>query len=179
MPSSLSSPNRIEVYILVDRVASDNKELATILREIHETKLHDNGWTYREIPNDHRKTWWPAFLRRVYWDEALYPADKMKDVFYRSMSYAYSSRLSEYKKYFKKSKGTKIPLVVGERLWRLWEPNWQRLEEMLRVIERMQDAQSERERMFGEMLQQSVAAAVATAMAQQVPPPPPPPEPEA
>ncbi|KAL3623868.1 hypothetical protein CASFOL_032684 [Castilleja foliolosa] len=324
MTSSLSSPNRIEVYILVDRVASDNKELPTILREIHETKLHDKGWAYREIPDDHRKTWWPAFLRRVYWDEALYPADKMKDVFYRSMSYAYSSRLSEYKKKFKKSKGTKIPLVVGERLWRLWEPNWQRLEEVEKsnkaranrlsepegpgtgiikhrggskpahrlarelaaktgkeptnydillnyhqnpdgsftdsrakriadeyqftlsqrlvdcdsdqgtvidpnevyldvvgttkgrryglgcfgrkvrsrsecssqesvrytelqdklsqqqeLIERMQEAQSERERMFGEMLQQSVAAAVAAAMAQQVPPPPPPPEPEA
>ncbi|KAL3627088.1 hypothetical protein CASFOL_028451 [Castilleja foliolosa] len=67
MPSSLSSPNRIEVYILVDRVASDNKELATILREIHETKLHDNGWAYREIPDDHCKTWWHAFLRRLNW----------------------------------------------------------------------------------------------------------------
>ncbi|KAL3646921.1 hypothetical protein CASFOL_009465 [Castilleja foliolosa] len=51
-----------------------------------------------------------------------------------------------------------------------------KLSQQQELIERMQEAQSERERMFREMSQQSVAAAVAAAMSQQVPPPPPLPE---
>ncbi|KAL3620384.1 hypothetical protein CASFOL_035296 [Castilleja foliolosa] len=252
MTSSLSSPNRIEVYILVDRVASDNKELPTILREIHETKLHDKGWAYREIPDDHRKTWWPAFLRRrleeveksnkaranrlsepegpgtgiikhrggskpahrlarelaaktgkepTNYDILLNYHQNLDGSFTDSRAkriadeyqFTLSQRLVDcdsdqgtvidpnevYLDVVGTTKGRRYGLgCFGRKVRSRSECSSQesvrytelqdKLSQQQELIERMQEAQSERERMFGEMLQQSVAAAVAAAMAQQL-----------
>ncbi|KAL3646702.1 hypothetical protein CASFOL_009246 [Castilleja foliolosa] len=140
-PTIIGISNKIHVFILGDKVRSDVKGLAKVLREIIESRIHDDGWKLKKVPKSYRHMWWASFQwRRAYWDINTYPTKLMESKFQRTIGQAYNNRLYNWRAgYFLLNRG--IPKCVGKIRWRAWLVEWDKEEE------KKKSAQARRNRM--------------------------------
>ncbi|KAL3633238.1 hypothetical protein CASFOL_022765 [Castilleja foliolosa] len=63
-PTIIGISNKIHVFILGDKVRSVVKGLAKVLREIIESRIHDDGWKLKMVPKSYRHMWWASFQKK-------------------------------------------------------------------------------------------------------------------
>ncbi|KAL3619548.1 hypothetical protein CASFOL_036609 [Castilleja foliolosa] len=136
----IGGPNKIHVFILGDKLRSDVKGLAKVLREIIDSRVHDDGWKLKKVPKSYRHMWWASFQLRAYWDIDTYPIKLMESTFQRTIGRAYNNHLYNWRAgYFLYNRG--IPKCVGKIRWRAWLVEWDKEEE------KKKSAQARRNRM--------------------------------